>query len=86
MVFDGDDIGRWKWRQQKSGTWAQLMSEQRERLTALGIQAPAPAPAPAPAAALAAGGAGEGSSKAQQAFQRGLAAAARPGLRWHPGG
>ncbi|WP_406500774.1 Helicase associated domain protein [Streptomyces sp. NBC_00846] len=45
------------------------MSEQRERLSALGIKA-AEAPSPAPAAARAT----KGPSKAQAAFQRGLAA------------
>ncbi|MEU8727537.1 Helicase associated domain protein [Streptomyces antimycoticus] len=67
VVFNGDDLGKWRWRQQEPGTWAQLLPEQRERLTALGIKG-AEAPSPAPAAARAAKG------KAQQAFQRGLAA------------
>ncbi|MFI5672853.1 hypothetical protein [Streptomyces sp. NPDC051704] len=53
-------------------TWAELLStEQQERLTALGIQAPPRPPSPAPAAA---GGPAKGPSKAQQTFQRGLAA------------
>ncbi|MEU1494832.1 Helicase associated domain protein [Streptomyces sp. NPDC005776] len=69
VLMDGDDIGRWLERQKNPGTWAQLLPEQRERLTALGIQAPA-APSPAPAAI----GTAKGSGKAQQAFQRGLAA------------
>ncbi|GAA3163847.1 DEAD/DEAH box helicase [Streptomyces ramulosus] len=72
VVYDGDDIGTWRWRQQEPGTWAQLLPEQRERLTALGINAPA-APSPAPAAPRAT----KGPSKAQQAFQRGLAALAQ---------
>ncbi|MFD6133263.1 Helicase associated domain protein [Streptomyces diastaticus] len=72
VTFDGDDIGTWRWRQQEPGTWAQLMPEQRERLTALGVE-PAQAPPPAPAADRAA----KGPSKAQQAFQRGLAALAQ---------
>ncbi|MCY0921093.1 Helicase associated domain protein [Streptomyces sp. H27-G5] len=72
VIFDGDDVGKWRWRQQEPGTWAQLLPEQRERLTALGIEAPA-APSPAPAAV----GAAKGSTKAQQAFQRGLAALAQ---------
>lgn len=72
VVYDGDDIGTWRWRQQEPGTWAQLMPEQRERLTALGINAPA-APSPTPAAAPATKGPG----KTQQAFQRGLAALAQ---------
>ncbi|MFJ7131022.1 Helicase associated domain protein [Streptomyces sp. NPDC098101] len=73
VVFDGDDIGTWRWKQQEPGTWAQLMPEQRERLTALGIQAAPPAPVPAPAA----GGTAKGPGKAQQAFQRGLTALAQ---------
>ncbi|MDX3329311.1 MULTISPECIES: Helicase associated domain protein [Streptomyces] len=72
VVYDGDDIGTWRWRQQEPGIWAQLLPEQRERLTALGINAPV-APSPAPAAAPATKGPG----KAQQAFQRGLAALAQ---------
>ncbi len=72
VVFDGDDVGKWRWRQQEPGTWAQLLPEQQERLTALGIKAPAPPP-PAPAAPRAT----KGPSKAQQAFQRGLAALAQ---------
>uniref|UniRef100_UPI0009A0FA5B DEAD/DEAH box helicase n=1 Tax=Streptomyces sp. NRRL S-31 TaxID=1463898 RepID=UPI0009A0FA5B len=69
VTFEGDDIGTWRWRQQEPGTWAQLLPEQQERLTALGINAPA-APSPTPAEPHAA----KGSSKAQQAFQRGLTA------------
>ncbi|WP_247204885.1 helicase associated domain-containing protein [Streptomyces sp. AgN23] len=72
VVFDGDDIGTWRWRQQEPGTWAQLSTEQQDRLTELGIQAPPPAPAPV--SAPAASSAEKGPSKAQQAFQRGLAA------------
>ncbi|MFD3762598.1 helicase associated domain-containing protein, partial [Streptomyces sp. NPDC058622] len=68
VTFDGDDLGRWLQRQTRN--WTQLSAEQQERLAALGVQA-AQAPAPAPAAAGAAKG---GSGKAQQAFQRGLAA------------
>ncbi|MFI6423372.1 helicase associated domain-containing protein [Streptomyces sp. NPDC050842] len=44
VVFDGDDIGRWLQRQKKPATWKLLSTEQQERLTALGIQAPAPPP------------------------------------------
>ncbi|WP_435192201.1 Helicase associated domain protein [Streptomyces sp. bgisy126] len=69
VVFDGDDIGTWRRRQQESGTWAQLMPEQRDRLTALGVQ-PDQVPSPAPAAARTT----KGPSKTQAAFQRGLAA------------
>ncbi|GAA2679697.1 hypothetical protein GCM10009864_60020 [Streptomyces lunalinharesii] len=71
VVFDGDDVGKWRWRQQEPGTWAQLLPEQ-QRLTALGITAPA-TPSPAPVASRAT----KGPSKAQQAFQRGLAALAQ---------
>jgi superfamily II DNA or RNA helicase len=69
VLMDGDDIGRWLQQQRKPSIWAQLSTEQQERLTALGIK-PLEAPSPAPAAARAT----KGPSKAQQAFQRGLAA------------
>ncbi|MEU2080083.1 Helicase associated domain protein [Streptomyces sp. NPDC013489] len=70
--FDGDDIGRWLQRQTQPGTWAQLMPEQQERLTKLGVE-PDQTPPPTPAASR---GAKE-PSKAQQAFQRGLTALAQ---------
>ncbi|MFC8248372.1 DEAD/DEAH box helicase [Streptomyces chartreusis] len=70
VLFDGDDIGRWLQRQSQPGTWAQLSTEQQERLSKLGIK-PAQAPSPAPAATRATKG------KAQQAFQRGLTALAQ---------
>ncbi|MGA5199067.1 Helicase associated domain protein [Streptomyces exfoliatus] len=69
VLFEGDDIGRWLQRQKNPGTWTQLSNEQQERLWKLGVQ-PDQTPAPAPAAARTA----KGPSKAQQAFQRGLAA------------
>ncbi|MER6632893.1 Helicase associated domain protein [Streptomyces sp. NPDC000987] len=72
VLFDGDDIGRWLQRQSQPGTWAQLSTEQQERLSKLGIK-PAQAPSPAPAATHAT----KGPSKAQQAFQRGLTALAQ---------
>ncbi|MFF7234493.1 Helicase associated domain protein [Streptomyces sioyaensis] len=72
VVFEGDDIGIWRWRQQEPGTWAQLTPEQRERLSALGV-GPVEAPSPASTAKRAA----KGQGKAQQAFQRGLAALAQ---------
>ncbi|MEZ3183230.1 helicase associated domain-containing protein, partial [Streptomyces pimonensis] len=82
VLMDGDDIGRWLQRQKNPGTWKLLSTEQQKRLTALGIKAPSPAPAPAPAEAtpVAAGAAkvpGRAGSKAQAAFQRGLAALAQ---------
>ncbi|MEU0952517.1 Helicase associated domain protein [Streptomyces niveus] len=67
--MEGDDIGKWRWRQQEPGTWKQLSTEQQERLTALGIK---PAETPSPAPATASGTKGQG--KAQQTFQRGLTA------------
>lgn len=80
VLFEGDDIGRWLERQKNPGTWAQLTDEQRERLTALGIRgatlpvtAAAPAELPA-ASADAAKGPKKAGSKAEAAFQRGLAA------------
>ncbi|MET9931996.1 MULTISPECIES: Helicase associated domain protein [unclassified Streptomyces] len=69
VLFEGDDIGRWLQRQKNPGTWKQLSEEQQQRLAKLGVQ-PDQTPAPAPAVA----GATKGPSKAQQAFQRGLAA------------
>ncbi|MEV6583747.1 helicase associated domain-containing protein, partial [Streptomyces sp. NPDC051582] len=72
VLWDGDDIGRWLQQQKQPATWARLLPEQQERLTALGVQ-PDQAPAPAPAASREA----KGPSKAQQAFQRGLAALAQ---------
>ncbi|WP_030694536.1 DEAD/DEAH box helicase [Streptomyces globisporus] len=72
VLFEGDDIGRWLKRQKNPGTWAQLSTEQQERLVKLGVQ-PNQAPAHAPAAARTA----KELSKAQQAFQRGLAALAQ---------
>ncbi|MEV8092704.1 DEAD/DEAH box helicase, partial [Streptomyces nigra] len=72
VLMDGDDIGRWLQQQKQPGTWARLLPEQQERLTRLGIQ-PIEEPSPAPAA----GRAAKGPSKAQQAFQRGLAALAQ---------
>ncbi|MFD6469611.1 Helicase associated domain protein [Streptomyces goshikiensis] len=79
VMFDGDDIGTWRWRQQEPGTWAQLLPEQRERLTALDVRGAAfPVTAGAPSelsAALAAlKGVRPAGSKAEAAFQRGLAA------------
>ncbi|MER7042909.1 DEAD/DEAH box helicase [Streptomyces microflavus] len=76
VTFDGDDIGTWRWQQQKAGVQAQLMPEQRERLAQLGIKAAEPVPA-VPAPSRAATGSGKGPSKAQQAFERGLAALAQ---------
>nr|BFD88616.1 hypothetical protein StreXyl84_80170 [Streptomyces sp. Xyl84] len=80
VTFEGDDIGTWRWRQQEPGTWAQLLPEQRERLAALGVRGaslPLMAAAPAglpPAPADAAKGPRKAGSKAEAAFQRGLAA------------
>ncbi|MFD3658132.1 Helicase associated domain protein [Streptomyces sp. NPDC058620] len=69
VIFEGDDVGKWRWRQQEPGTWAQLSTEQQERLSALGIKgAEAPSPAPATTSAT------KSPSKAQKAFQRGLVA------------
>ncbi|MER7490991.1 Helicase associated domain protein [Streptomyces sp. NPDC126497] len=72
VLMDGDDIGRWLQRQKQPATWAQLSSEQQELLTTLGIK-PTKAQSPAPATK----GATKDRSKAQQAFQRGLAALAQ---------
>jgi superfamily II DNA or RNA helicase len=69
VLMDGDDLGKWLQRQKNPSTWAQLLPEQQERLSKLGVQ-PDQVPSPAPAAARAT----KGPSKAQAAFQRGLAA------------
>ncbi|WJV51893.1 DEAD/DEAH box helicase [Streptomyces flavofungini] len=69
VLMDGDDLGKWLQQQKQPGTWARLLPEQQERLTLLGIK-PLEAPSPAPAAERSV----KGPSKAQQAFQRGLAA------------
>ncbi|MGW3932796.1 Helicase associated domain protein [Streptomyces microflavus] len=71
ITYDGDDIGTWRWQQQNASVQAQLMPEQRERLAALGIPVIEPA-SPAPAAPRTTKK--PGPSKAQAAFQRGLAA------------
>jgi hypothetical protein len=68
VLMDGDDLGRWLERQKNPGTWKQLSTEQQERLARLGVK-PVQAASPASTAKGAAKG-----SKAQQAFQRGLAA------------
>ncbi|MFJ3176425.1 Helicase associated domain protein [Streptomyces roseus] len=72
VLLDGDDIGRWLQQQKQPATWARLLPEQQKRLTALGVE-PDQAPPPAPATARGT----NGPSKAQQAFQRGLAALAQ---------
>ncbi|MFD9030927.1 Helicase associated domain protein [Streptomyces sp. NPDC059567] len=66
VLFDGDDLGRWIERQ--AHAWAELSAEQRERLTALGIE---PAERPADSRTT------KGPTKASAAFQRGLAALAQ---------
>ncbi|MFD6478996.1 Helicase associated domain protein [Streptomyces anulatus] len=73
VTFDGDDIGTWRWQQQNAGVQAQLLPEQRKRLAALGIPVTEPA-SPAPAAPRTAKAKTKGPSRAQAAFQRGLAA------------
>ncbi|WP_331763500.1 Helicase associated domain protein [Streptomyces anulatus] len=73
ITYDGDDIGTWRWQQQNAGVQAQLMPEQRERLAKLGIPI-ADLPSPSPAAARTTKAETKGPSRAQAAFQRGLAA------------
>ena len=72
VLMDGDDIGRWLERQKQPGTWAQLSTEQQERLSQLGVQ-PLEAPSPARSTKRTT----KGPSKAEQAFQRGLTALAQ---------
>ncbi|WP_392957682.1 Helicase associated domain protein [Streptomyces sp. LN245] len=71
VLMDGDDLGKWLQRQKQPVTWAQLSTEQQERLSQLGVK-PLEALSPAPAATPS-----KSPSKAQQAFQRGLAALAQ---------
>ncbi|MEU2969869.1 Helicase associated domain protein [Streptomyces ardesiacus] len=68
VLYEGDDLGTWLQRQRRN--WTELSQEQQRRLTVLGVT---PVRAPSPAAA-AGGTAAKGPGKAQQAFQRGLAA------------
>ncbi|MGX8903684.1 Helicase associated domain protein [Streptomyces netropsis] len=72
VLMDGDDLGKWLEQQKQPSTWARLQPEQQERLSTLGVK-PLEEPSPAHAAKRAA----KGPSKAQQAFQRGLAALAQ---------
>ncbi|MEU1558500.1 helicase associated domain-containing protein, partial [Streptomyces scabiei] len=71
VLMDSDDIGKWLQQQKQPAIWARLLPKQQERLTALGVK-PLEEPSAAPAA-----GRAKGPSKAQQAFQRGLAALAQ---------
>ncbi|MFE5998843.1 helicase associated domain-containing protein [Streptomyces sp. NPDC056454] len=73
VIMDGDDIGAWRWKQQNAGVQAQLMPQQRERLAQLCIPI-AELPSPAPAAARTTKASTKGTSRAQEAFPRGLAA------------
>ncbi|MFF8407590.1 Helicase associated domain protein [Streptomyces sp. NPDC015684] len=73
VLLDRDDLGRWLQRQKQPGTWAQLSTEQQQRLTRLGVT-PAETPPATQAATSATRSPGKAGSKAQQAFQRGLAA------------
>lgn len=68
VLMDDDDIGRWLQQQAQPAIWARLLPEQQERLTRLGMK-PLEAPSPALTASRS-----KGPSKAQQAFQRDLAA------------
>ncbi|MEU4686646.1 DEAD/DEAH box helicase [Streptomyces xinghaiensis] len=72
VMVDGDDLGKWIQRQQQPTSWAQLSTEQQQRLSKLGVQ-PDQAPLAAPAAAHAT----KGPTKAQTAFQRGFTALAQ---------
>lgn len=66
VLFEGDDLGKWLKRQ--TNTWAQLSTEQRERLSALGVT---------PAAAPTKKSAASGPAKASASFTRGVAALAQ---------
>ncbi|MEU3735304.1 Helicase associated domain protein [Streptomyces sp. NPDC033538] len=71
VLMDGDDLGRWLQRQRRS--WVELSEGQQQRLAALGVQT-SETLAPAPASKRATKGR---PTKAQQAFERGLAALAQ---------
>ncbi|MFJ9195438.1 DEAD/DEAH box helicase [Streptomyces globisporus] len=73
VLMDGDDIGTWRRKQQDAGVQAQLLPQQRARLAKLGIPI-AELPSPAPAARRTPNAPGKSPSRAQVAFQRGLAA------------
>ncbi|MFD9604745.1 Helicase associated domain protein [Streptomyces sp. NPDC059970] len=66
VLFEGDDLGKWLKRQ--TNTWAQLSTEQQERLSALGVT---------PAAAPTKKSAASGPAKASASFTRGVAALAQ---------
>jgi len=71
VTIHGHDVGRWLERQRQHTVWNGLMPEQRERLTALGVEPyPAPAAPEQPVPAKSAGG-------RSTAFTRGLAALAQ---------
>ncbi|MFJ1930361.1 MULTISPECIES: hypothetical protein [unclassified Streptomyces] len=44
VVFEGDDVGKWRW-QQRPGTRAQILPEQREQLGVEPLEVPSPTPA-----------------------------------------
>jgi superfamily II DNA or RNA helicase len=71
VLFDGDDLGKWLQRQKNPGTWAQLSTEQQQRLSKLGVQ---PAARPASASSK---GAVKAAERPSAAFQRGVAALAQ---------
>ena len=73
VQFEGDDLGKWLQRQKQPSVWVRLSTEQQDRLSKWGVR-PVEAPSPAPLAPRSTKG---GSSKAQQAFQRGLTALAQ---------
>jgi hypothetical protein len=49
VLFEGDDLGKWLQRQKNPGTWAQLSSEQQERLSTLSVKGPEQGSAGVPA-------------------------------------
>ncbi len=68
VLFEGDDLGKWLQRQKNPGTWAQLSTEQQERLSRLGVK---PSEQSAPVTG------GKAAGKASAGFPRGLAALAQ---------
>ncbi|MFD4377073.1 hypothetical protein [Streptomyces sp. NPDC058486] len=72
VLMDGDDLGRWLQQQQKPAAWAGRLPAQQELLTPSACSPPRHRLPPRRPHSLR-----KGPSKAQRAFQRGLAALAQ---------
>ncbi|MGW3491924.1 Helicase associated domain protein [Streptomyces sp. NPDC001054] len=76
VCLDGDDLGAWVARQQEPRVWAQLSTEQRARLEALGLRPTEAAPGRG-VQGTGAAGSRKRTATARTAFQRGVAALAQ---------